>query len=107
MKNTKPSDRTRNRPYGVLLGGIGGDCHSVGLTVLRHSLIANGYRVHYLGVQNKLQDFFRLCGLFNVVMVSSMDGHGRYYLAEFPFLVRELGADSPTWYLGGNLCIGD
>jgi methylaspartate mutase epsilon subunit len=107
MKNMKPSGCERSRPYSILLGGIGGDSHSVGLTVLRQSLIANGYRVHYLGIQNTLNDFFQLCRLFNVVMVSSMDGHSRYYLAEFPFLVRELGEGGPLWYLGGNLCIGD
>lgn len=93
--------------HSILLGGIGGDCHSVGLTILRHSLQANGYRVHYLGTQNSVQDFFDLCCLFNVAMISSMDGHSRYYLAEFPSRLKQLGTDGPRWYLGGNLSIGD
>ena len=91
----------------ILLGGIGGDSHSVGLTILRQSLTANGYRVRYLGTQNDLVDFFQLAMLSNVVMMSSMDGHTRYYLQEFPELMRRYKINGPLWYLGGNLDIGD
>jgi methylaspartate mutase epsilon subunit len=97
---------TDRKQYSILLGGIGGDCHSVGLTILKHSLIANDYRVHYLGIQNTVEDFFSLGQFFNVVMISSMDGHSRYYLAELPNRLREPMKDRPLWYLGGNLCIG-
>jgi methylaspartate mutase epsilon subunit len=79
----------------------------VGLTILRQCLAANGYRVYYLGIQNTLKDFFDICWAFNIVLISSLDGHSRYYLAEFPRLVRRVGDDPPLWYLGGNLCIGD
>lgn len=91
----------------VLLGGVGGDSHSVGLTILRQALDKNGYRVHYLGTQNRLEDFFRKAPLCDVVMISSMDGHTRYYLKEFAELMQKYQARSPLWYLGGNLTIGD
>lgn len=91
----------------ILLGGIGGDSHSVGLTILRQALSANGYRVHYLGTQNELEDFFHLASLSNAVMLSSMDGHTRYYLRKFPELMRRFKVRGPLWYLGGNLHIGD
>ncbi len=91
----------------ILLGGVGGDSHSVGLTILRQALSKSGYRVRYLGTQNRLEDFFRSASLCNVVMISSMDGHTRYYLKEFPELMRKYQAHSPLWYLGGNLTIGD
>lgn len=90
----------------ILLGGIGGDSHSVGLTILRHSLVQNGYRVSYLGTQNRLEDFFLLAPLANVVMVSSMDGHVHYYLRDFPELMKRYGVHATRWYLGGNLHIG-
>lgn len=93
--------------HSILLGGIGGDCHSVGLTILRHSLMINGFSVHYLGIQNTVRDFLQLCQFFNVVMISSMDGHSRYYLSEFPQLAKEQGENKPLWYLGGNLSIGE
>ena len=93
--------------FTVLLGGIGGDSHSVGLTVLHQALLMSGYKVCYLGTQNSLKDFFELASLFNVVMISNMDGHVRYYLREFPEMLREYQTQGPLWYLGGNLDIGD
>ncbi|HEU4509185.1 MAG TPA: methylaspartate mutase subunit E [Pyrinomonadaceae bacterium] len=87
----------------ILLGGIGGDSHSVGLTILRQSLSAHGYQVRYLGTQNTVSDFFRMAGMANLVMISSMDGHARYYLREFPSLRREFETNGTLWYLGGNL----
>src|SRR5689334_4354544 len=87
----------------ILLGGVGGDSHSVGLTILRQSLSAHGYQVRYLGTQNKLRDFFQMAGMANLVMISSMDGHARYYLREFPALKREFKTNGTLWYLGGNL----
>jgi methylaspartate mutase epsilon subunit len=87
----------------ILLGGIGGDSHSVGLTILRQSLSAQGYQVRYLGTQNKLSDFFQMAGMANLVMISSMDGHARYYLREFPRFRREFETNGTLWYLGGNL----
>ena len=91
----------------ILLGGIGGDSHSVGLNILRQALTMNGYNVRYLGTQNGLEDFFRYAALANVVMISSMDGHGSYYLRTFKELMRKYQAHSCLWYLGGNLHIGD
>lgn len=103
------SSHPQQEPGGhtILLGGIGGDSHSVGLTILRQALRANGYRLRYLGTQNRLEDFFRLAALCNVVMISSMDGHARYYLREFPHLKRLFKSGGPLWYLGGNLHIGE
>lgn len=93
--------------HSILLGGVGGDSHSVGLTILRQALMATGYRVHYLGTQNGLDEIFRLAPFFNVVMISSMDGHTRHYLRTFPELLRAHQTTGPLWYLGGNLTIGD
>jgi methylaspartate mutase epsilon subunit len=91
----------------IVLGGIEGDAHSVGLTILRQALLMSDYHVYYLGTQNHLEDFFEVAPLANVVMISSMDGHSRYYLRGFPELARELKGSRPLWYVGGNLHIGD
>ena len=95
------------RGHTILLGGLGGDSHSVGLNILRHSLAANGYQVRYLGTQNTLADFFRMASLSNLVMISSMDGHARYYLREFPALKRKFNTNGTLWYLGGNLTVSE
>lgn len=96
-----------DRGHTILLGGVGGDSHSVGLTILRQALLGSGYRVHFLGAQNPLEEVVQLAPLFNVVMISSMDGHTRHYLRDFPHLVRRYRAHGPLWYLGGNLTVGD
>lgn len=93
--------------HSVLLGGIGGDSHSVGLTILRHALTMDNYHVHYLGTQNLLEDFARLAAFFNVVMISSMDGHARRYLRQFPEMRQVHQSSLTRWYLGGNLHLGD
>ncbi|MCA1635268.1 MAG: hypothetical protein LC802_16650 [Acidobacteria bacterium] len=101
-------DSGERRGHTILLGGIGGDSHSVGLSILRQALAMNDYRVYYLGTQNRLEDFFELAPMSNAVMISSMDGHARYYLREFARMRRErAGVGSARWYLGGNLHIGD
>jgi methylaspartate mutase epsilon subunit len=98
---------SRNNPHTILLGGIGGDSHSVGLNVLRQALAGEGYRVRYLGTQSRLEEFVQLSSLCNVVMISCMDGHACYYLRGFAELKRQLEGHRPLWYLGGNLHIGD
>jgi len=91
----------------VLLCGIGGDSHSVGLNILRQALILNGYKVLYLGTQNNLEDIFPLAPHCNAVMISNMDGHAARYLRDFPILLQQYKTADVKWYLGGNLTIGD
>ena len=87
--------------HSILLGGVGGDSHSVGMTILRQALASQGYQVLYIGTQNGLDEFFELAPHVNAVMVSCMDGHARLYLTEFPQFHQQSGGDQ-LWYLGGN-----
>lgn len=93
----------------ILLGGLGGDSHSVGLHILHQALVGNGYKVDFLGTQNTLEDFTRRAAEFDLVMISNMDGHAEHYLKDFR--PREVTSPSrghrPLWYLGGNLTIDD
>ena len=91
----------------ITLGGLGSDAHWVGLTVLRHALADEGYRVNYLGIQNPLQTFFMNVAVSDVVMMSCMDGHARNYLRRFAELSRRFPADGSLWYIGGNLSVHD
>jgi methylaspartate mutase epsilon subunit len=91
----------------ILLGGIGGDSHSVGLIILRQALMAEGYTVRYLGTQNRLEDLARYTAMTNAVLISSMDGHARHYLSKLPELKRRYLNSKSIWYLGGNLHIGE
>ena len=91
----------------IVLGGIGGDSHSVGLIVLNRALTAQGYQVHFLGIQNRIEDFFSWASDCDLVMISNMDGHARHYLRDFPSLLQRHNGHRPLWYLGGNLQVGD
>lgn len=90
----------------ILLGGIGGDSHSVGLSILRQAL-SDRYQVFYLGTQNPLESFFEYAPLCNAVMISCMDGHAQRYLTQFPQMLMARQNMQNSWYLGGNLTIGD
>ena len=94
----------------LLLGGVGGDAHSIGLGILRQALQATGYQVHYLGVQNRLEEFFKWAPFSNAVLISSMDGHARHYLRDFPELLKQYKPQwthAPLWYLGGNIHVSN
>ncbi|MDP9122006.1 MAG: methylaspartate mutase subunit E, partial [Acidobacteriota bacterium] len=93
--------------HSILLGGIGGDSHSVGLHILLRALGANGYAVTFLGIQNEIDDLLRLAPGFNVVMISNMDGHAQHYLKDFAAKSLAAGRPRTLWYLGGNLTVGE
>lgn len=95
------------RGHTIVLGGIGGDAHSVGLTLLRQALAQNGYRVVFLGTQTPLEEFFEAAVAANAVMISSQDGHAAYYLRDFRDLMSRYRSAGPRWYLGGNLALGN
>lgn len=96
-------DRTRG--YRILLGGLGGDSHSVGLHILRQALTAHGYHVEFLGTQNTLDEFTRRASGADVVMISNMDGHAEHYLKDFQ--VPAAPGRRTLWFLGGNLTVGE
>ncbi|HEX3786507.1 MAG TPA: hypothetical protein VHW44_01490 [Pseudonocardiaceae bacterium] len=91
----------------MLLGGVGGDAHFVGLTVLRHGLLRGGYQVIFLGAQNQVWDICAQAGSVDAVLVSNMDGHARYYLADLAAAQAEYGVRDRLWYLGGHPVLDD
>ncbi|WP_327370966.1 methylaspartate mutase subunit E [Streptomyces sp. NBC_01217] len=93
-------------PGTIVLGGIGADAHSVGLTLLKHAITEAGHVVHFMGTQNNLDDFFRRAADADIVMISCMDGHLRHYLKRFPDLVLKCPGIDAFWYAGGNLDVG-
>lgn len=98
----------RVQRHTLLLGGIGGDSHSIGLHVLRQALQATGYQVRYLSIQNRLEELFQQAMFCDAILISSMDGHARHYLSRFPDLLKQHPrqlSHAPLWYLGGNIHI--
>lgn len=89
------------KKHTIVLGGIGGDSHSVGIILLRWTLERNGFNVLYLGIHNSIEKFFEVAPFANLAMISCMDGHARQYLKEFPLYLSQKRPDA-LWYLGGN-----
>ncbi len=86
----------------ILLAGIGGDSHSVGLTLLNQALTLNDYEVTFLGIQNPFTDIIEIASDYDAILISNMDGHAHYYLKEIP---KSTITKNPLWYLGGNISI--
>ncbi len=88
----------------ILLGGLGGDSHSVGLSILRQAITSQGYKVLFLGTQNREEEFFEYAEDCSVVMMSCLDGHAQRYLMKFPKIRSQCNYKS-LWYIGGNLSV--
>ncbi|MFL6139734.1 MAG: hypothetical protein ACJ74O_18325 [Frankiaceae bacterium] len=87
----------------LLLAGVGGDSHSVGIITLARHLSAAGYDVLFMGIQNSVESILDRAGMVDAVLVSNMDGHAAYYLEPLGMhpAARLLTTRVP-WYLGGN-----
>lgn len=97
------------RKIRVLLGGLGDDAHSVGLTLLKWFLVESGFHVTYLGIQNSVNHFFAHARSHEIFFISSINGHSELYLKDFAELLANLKTnhDEPKlWYIGGNLSVG-
>lgn len=92
-----------HRHHRILLAGLGGDSHSVGISILRAGLEAHGFQVRFMGAQNELDQIMEIARHFNAVLLSNMDGHAKFYLKRFPELRKAPYHADTTFYLGGNI----
>ncbi|MGW2109361.1 hypothetical protein [Streptomyces sp. NPDC001948] len=91
----------------IVLGGVGGDSHSVGLITLRRALERAGFTVDFLSTQNTPDELCVRVRGADAVLVSNMDGHAAYYLRDLRALQSLHGAEDSVWYLGGNPSLTD
>jgi methylaspartate mutase epsilon subunit len=96
--------------YRILIGGIGDDAHSVGISFLQLGFKEAGFYVKSLGIRNSLDSFFKHLPDFDIILISNKNGHAELYLQEFPKLLSNyiLRDDSKKlWYLGGSLSVSE
>ncbi len=96
------------KAYRLLIGSIGDDSHSIGMTLLKIAFKESGFYVKHLGILNRLDDFFYDAQAFDAIFISCMNGHVDLYLEDFPRKLNafHLGDSRPrVWYLGGNLSV--
>ncbi|MDD2478303.1 MAG: methylaspartate mutase subunit S [Victivallaceae bacterium] len=92
----------------MILGVIGSDCHAVGNKILERVFSDAGFKVINLGVmvsQDEYIDAAIETGA-EVIMVSSLYGHGEIDCQGFRERCVERGLDEIIIYVGGNLVIG-
>lgn len=94
----------------LLIGSIGDDSHSIGMSLLETAFRGKGFFVKNIGILNVLEDFFSRAEDFDVIFISCMNGHVDIYLKDFPIKLKRFNLRNSTpkvWYLGGNLSVQD
>ena len=97
----------RERPR-IVIGVIGDDIHIVGNRIMQLALEESGCRVFNLRTRNRPEHFLQAALEVNAhaVFVSSLNGEGEHWCADFrrPFKDAHLG--HVLLYVGGNVVVG-
>ena len=94
--------------YRLLIGSVGDDSHSVGMSLLEIAFREFGFFVKNIGIMNVLDDFFSRAENFDAIFISCMNGHADLYLQNFPLELKRFNLNNrypKIWYLGGNLSV--
>ncbi|WP_426348340.1 methylaspartate mutase subunit S [Alloiococcus sp. CFN-8] len=92
----------------LILGVIGADCHAVGNKILEYGLTEAGFNVVNIGVLSPQEDFINAALETNaqVIMVSSLYGHGEIDCRGMREKCQEAGLKDILLYVGGNIVVG-
>ena len=90
------------------MGVIGSDCHAVGNKILYYSLTEAGFNVVNICVLSPQEDFINAAieTKADIIMVSSLYGHGEIDCRGMREKCDEAGLDSIKLYVGGNIVVG-
>ena len=94
--------------YRLLIGSVGDDSHSVGMSLLEIAFREAGFFVNNIGIMNAADDFFSRAENFDAIFISCMNGHADLYLKNFPLELKRFNSKNSSpkiWYLGGNLSV--
>jgi methylaspartate mutase sigma subunit len=93
----------------VVLGVIGEDIHIVGNRIMQLALEESGCRVFNLRTRNRPEHFVQAALEVNAhaVFVSSLNGEGEHWCADFRNRFREVGLHGTLLYVGGNIVVGN
>lgn len=92
----------------VVIGVIGDDIHVVGNRIMQLALEESGCRVFNLRTRNRPEHFSQAALEVNAhaVFVSSLNGEGEHWCADFRRRFEVLGLDRTLLYVGGNVVVG-
>jgi methylaspartate mutase sigma subunit len=92
----------------VVIGVIGDDIHIVGNRIMQLALEESGFQVFNLRTRNRPEHFCQAALEVNAdaIFVSSLNGEGEYWCADFRRQFTEADLGHVLLYVGGNLVIG-
>jgi methylaspartate mutase sigma subunit len=92
----------------IVIGVIGDDIHVVGNRIMQLALVESGFRVFNLRTRNRPEHFAQAALEVNAhaVFVSSLNGEGEYWCADFRRRFDALGLPGIRLYVGGNIVVG-
>ncbi len=92
----------------IVIGVIGDDIHVVGNRIMQLALEESGYQVFNLRTRNRPNHFSQAALETNAdaVFVSSLNGEGEYWCADFRRHFFEDHRYDLLLYVGGNLVVG-
>jgi methylaspartate mutase sigma subunit len=93
----------------VVIGVIGDDIHVVGNRIMHLALEECGFQVFNIRTRNRPEHFFQAALEANAhaVFVSSLNGEGEYWCADFRRQFTEAGLENILLYVGGNVVVGN
>ena len=96
------------KAYRLLIGSVGDDSHSVGVSLLTLAFREDGYFVRNVGILNTLDEIFSQAGEFDAILLSCINGHADLYFEDFHRKLNHFNLANGVprlWYLGGNLSV--
>ncbi len=95
-------------PPRLVIGVIGDDIHIVGNRIMQLALEESGCRVFNLRTRNRPEHFVQAALEVNAhaVFVSSLNGEGEHWCADFRRPFEALGLGHVLLYVGGNVVVG-
>ena len=93
----------------VVIGVIGDDIHTVGNRIMQLALEESGYRVFNLRTRNRPEHFCQAALEVNAhaLFVSSLNGEGEHWCADFRQRLVDIGMGHVLLYVGGNVVVGN
>ena len=92
----------------IVIGVIGDDIHIVGNRIMQLALEESGFQVFNLRTRNRPEHFCQAALETNAqaVLVSSLNGEGEYWCANFRKQFSDAGLGDVLLYVGGNIIVG-
>lgn len=100
--------QTARRPR-IVIGVIGDDIHIVGNRIMQLALEESGCQVFNLRTRNRPEHFCQAALEVNAhaVFVSSLNGEGEHWCADFRRRLQAMDLGHVLLYVGGNVVVGN